>query len=290
MQRLTPTRLAMLMPAHLLLLATIALPSVYVFGLSLTSATYGSVSGFVGLANYRAMFADPYFWRALVNTLVVVNVVVYVELALAVGIAWVFAEGVPLRRLLIAVVLMPYAISEVVAVVIWKFMMDPDIGLVARPLAALGLPGLHWAVDPTAGLALVCVISVWLNLPFSFVIAYAAMKGVPGELYEAADTDGASTWQRFRHITLPSIWPALLVALIFRYIIAFRLFSEVWLLTGGGPARMTEVLAIYLYKQAFTYADFGRGAAAGWVMVLASGVFAAIYVSRLARSGFARNG
>jgi multiple sugar transport system permease protein len=289
MRGLTPARLLMLAPAHLLL-ATIALPSLYVLWLSFTASTYGNITGYVGFANYTAMFADPYFWRALVNTLVVVNVVVYVELLLAVAIAHVFAQGVPMRRVLIAIVLMPYAISEVVAVVIWKFMMDPDIGLIARPLAALGLPGLHWAVDPAAGLALVCVISIWLNLPFSFIIAYAAMRGVPVELYEAADSDGASPWQRFRHITLPAIWPALLVAVIFRYIVAFRLFSEVWLLTGGGPARTTEVLAIYLYKQAFTYADFGRGAAAGWVMVLASGVFAVAYVSRLARSGFAADG
>ncbi len=287
MQRFSLGRLLMLAPAHGLLLCTIAVPSFYVLWLSFTESTYGSITGFVGFNNYAAMLADPYFWRALVNTLIVVNVVVYVELALAVGIAVVFSQGVPFRRVLIAIVLMPYAISEVVAVVIWKFMMDPDIGMIERPLAALGLP-LHWAVDPAAGLALVCMISVWLNMPFSFIIAYAAMRSVPKELYEAAHVDGASAWQSFRYITVPTIFPALLVALIFRYIVAFRLFSEVWLLTGGGPARMTEVLSIYLYKQAFTYADFGRGAAAGWIMVLASGVFAVAYVSRLNRATFER--
>jgi multiple sugar transport system permease protein len=288
MRKFPLARLVMLAPAHLLLLCTIALPSLYVLWLSFTESTYGGTAGFVGFSNYIAMLADPYFWRALVNTLIVVNVVVYVELALAVGIAIVFVQGMPFRRLLIAIVLMPYAISEVVAVVIWKFMMDPDIGMIERPLAAAGLP-LYWAVDPAAGLALVCIIAVWLNLPFSFIIAYAAMRAVPQELYEAADMDGASAWQRFRHITFPTILPALLVALIFRYIVAFRLFSEVWLLTGGGPARMTEVLAIYLYKQAFTYADFGRGAAAGWIMVLASGLFAVAYVSQLNRAAFGRN-
>jgi multiple sugar transport system permease protein len=286
--RFSPARLLMLAPAHLLLLCTIALPSLYVLWLSFTESTYGSVTGYVGFANYAAMLTDPYFWHALLNTLIVVNVVVYVELALAVAIAVVFAQGVPFRRVLIAIVLMPYAISEVVAVVIWKFLMDPDLGMVERPLAAIGLP-LHWAVDPAAGLALVCIISVWLNLPFSFIIAYAAIRGVPQELYEAAHTDGASAWQSFRHITFPAILPSLLVALIFRYIVAFRLFSEVWLLTGGGPARMTEVLAIYLYKQAFTYSDFGQGAAAGWIMVLVSGLFAVAYIGRLNRSGFLRD-
>jgi multiple sugar transport system permease protein len=288
MNRFSPARLLMLAPAHLLLLCTIALPSLYVLWLSFTQSTYGTISGYVGFSNYVAMFADPYFWRALVNTLIVVNVVVYVELVLAVGIAVVFVQGIPYRRVLIAIVLMPYAISEVVAVVIWKFMMDPDIGMIAQPLAAVGLP-MHWAIDPAAGLALVCIISIWLNLPFSFIIAYAAMRGVPQELYEAAHTDGASSWQSFRHVTFPVILPALLVALIFRYIVAFRLFSEVWLLTGGGPARMTEVLSIYLYKQAFSYSDFGRGAAAGWIMVLASGLFAVAYVSRLNRAAFVRN-
>jgi multiple sugar transport system permease protein len=288
MTRLSPVRLMMLAPAHLMLLCTIALPSLYVLWLSFTQSTYGSITGYVGFANYATMLDDPYFWHALLNTLIVVNVVVYVELVLAVAIAVVFAQGVPFRRVLIALVLMPYAISEVVAVVIWKFLMDPDLGMVERPLAAIGLP-LHWAVDPPAGLALVCIISVWLNLPFSFIIAYAAIRGVPQELYEAAHTDGASAWQSFRHITFPAILPSLLVALIFRYIVAFRLFSEVWLLTGGGPARMTEVLAIYLYKQAFTYADFGQGAAAGWIMVLGSGLFAVAYVSRLNRAVFLRD-
>lgn len=288
MTGLSPGRLLMLVPAHLLLLCTIALPSLYVLWLSFTESTYGSITGYVGFANYATMLGDPYFWHAMLNTLIVVNVVVYVELALAVAVAVVFAEGVPFRRVLIALVLMPYAVSEVVAVVIWKFLMDPDLGMVERPLAAIGLP-LHWAVDPAAGLALVCIVSVWLNLPFSFIIAYAAIRGVPRELYEAAHSDGASAWQSFRHITFPAILPSLLVALIFRYIVAFRLFTEVWLLTGGGPARMTEVLAIYLYKQAFTYSDFGQGAAAGWIMVLVSGLFAVAYISRLNRAAFLRD-
>jgi hypothetical protein len=153
--------------------------------------------------------------------------------------------------------LMPYAISEVVAVAIWKFMLDPQIGGIARTLAALGLPDFDWATNPTQGLILVCLISIWLHRPFTFIIIYAAMLAVPKELYEAAKIDGASPMQRFRYVTLPGIAGAVLVALIFRYILSFRLFSEVWLLTAGGPARMTEVLAVYLYKQAFTYASFG---------------------------------
>ena len=287
MRRLGPAQLAMLAPAHALLLAALALPALYVLWLSVTDSSYGSGGGFVGWANYAAIWDDPYFWRALRNTLIVIHIVIYAELVLATVMAVVFA-GVRRRRLLISVILMPYAISEVVAVVIWKFLMDPDIGAVARPLALLGLPELHWASDPAAGLALVSVVSIWLHLPFSFLLIFAAVLGVPKELHEAASVDGAGAWARFRHVVLPAILPTVLVALVFRYIVAFRLFSEVWLLTGGGPARTTEVLAIYLYKQAFSYANFGQGAAAGWVMVVASLLFAAGYLKLLHRRSFAR--
>ena len=100
--------------------------------------------------------------------------------------------------------------------------------------------------------------------------------------------DGAGAWSGFRHVTAPAILPAVLVALVFRYILAFRLFSEVWLLTAGGPARRTEVMAIYLYKQAFTYANFGQGAATGWLMVMVSMLFAVGYVRLLHRQSFVR--
>jgi multiple sugar transport system permease protein len=282
-------QLAMLLPAQGLLILIIALPSLYVFGLSLTESSYGKATVFVGFDNYIAIWNDRYFWRALVNTLIIINIIVYGELLLAFMLAWVFVKGVPLRRLLLAMVLMPYAISEVVAVVIWKFLLDPNVGSLAKAMAALGLPEISWATNPIHGLGLVSLISIWLHLPFTFIIIYAAMLAVPRELYESATVDGATGWQSFRHVTLPSVLPAVFVALIFRYILAFRLFSEVWLLTAGGPARTTEVLAIYLYKQSFTYASFGKGSATGWVMVMVSGLIAAIYLHLLYRRGFQRD-
>ena len=120
--------------------------------------------------------------------------------------------------------------------------------------------------------------SIWLHLPFSFIILYAARLAVPDELYEAAAIDGATGWPAFRRITLPLLMPALLIAALFRYIFAFRLFSEVWLMTGGGPARTTEVLAVYLYLEAFRYNSFGAAAATGWLLVLASLLLALFYL------------
>ena len=272
---------ALAAPALLLLVLVIALPSVYVLWLSFTESSYGRDPVFIGLANYEAIWRDRFFWRALINTLVIVNVVVYAELVLAFLIAHVFAQGMPLRSMTMAVLLTPYAISEVVAVVMWKFLVDPEYGALTRPLLEMGLSELRWAIDPTHGIVLICIICIWLHLPFTTVIIYAAMLAVPKHMLEAAAVDGASGWQTMRHVVIPAVMPAIMIALIFRYIISFRIFTEVWLLTGGGPARMTEVMAVYLYKQAFTYTNFGQGAAMAWIMVLVSGAIAAIYMRRL---------
>ncbi|MBN9498093.1 MAG: sugar ABC transporter permease [Alphaproteobacteria bacterium] len=279
--RLHPMHLAMIVPVQALLIATIFLPSIYVFWLSLNESSFGVAPKFVGLRNYVEVLSDPYFWRAFVNTAIVINIVVYVELALGMAMALLFATGIPFRKTMISIVLAPYAISEVAAVVMWRFMLDPSIGMVSQTLTALGLPTIEWSVVPAHGLAVVCALSVWLHLPFTFLILYAARLAIPADLYEAARIDGASPWKQFVHITVPVLMPAILVAVLFRYIFAFRMFSEVWLVTGGGPARSTEVLAVYLYQEAFRYNEFGIASATGWLMVAGSILLAIPYLRSL---------
>jgi multiple sugar transport system permease protein len=276
----------MVSPAQALLVLVLFVPALYVFWLSLTRSTYGKSPEWVGLSNYATVLGDPYFWRALWNTAIVVNTIVFVEFALALGVAVLFAGWIPWRKWMIAMVLAPYAITEVVSVVIWKFMMDPYGGPITNALASLGLPPLDWSVEPIHGLALVIVLSVWHHLPFTFILLYTALLGIPRDLYEAAQVDGANAWKQFVRITIPLLVPAMLVALAFRYIFAFRIFSEVWLLTGGGPARTTEVLAVYLYRQAFRYADFGAAAATGWLMLLASLLMGAWYIHLMYKKMF----
>jgi multiple sugar transport system permease protein len=125
---------------------------------------------------------------------------------------------------------------------------------------------------------LIGLLTIWLHLPFTFIIIYAARLAIPAELYEAASIDGATAWQSFLRVTLPLLAPAIAIALLFRYIFAFRLFSEAWLLTKGGPARSTEVVAIYLYQEAFTFNAFGPAAATAWIMAVVSLLLAAGYV------------
>jgi len=278
------TKLALIAPAQALVIAVIVLPALWLFWLSFHTSSFGIAPVWVGFANYAKILVDPYFWRALGNTVVIVLVVVHLELLIGLGMALLFAAGLPFKRLMLAAVLAPYAVSEVASVVIWRFLFDPDVGHVSFILQSLGLPMLEWAVYPSHGLVLVALLSVWLHLPFTFMILYAARLALPIELYEAARIDGATPWQAFRRVTLPLLLPAMLIAALFRLIFAFRLFSEVWLLTEGGPARTTEVVAVYLYLEAFRYNAFGAASATGWLMVLVSLTLAAPYLVRLARS------
>jgi multiple sugar transport system permease protein len=281
--------IALVGPVQLMVGGIIFLPAIYVFWLSLNQSSFGQAASFVGLANYAKVLADPYFWRALVNTVIVVAVVVHVELLLGLLMALFFASGIPFRAILLAVVLAPYAVSEVSAVVMWRYLFEPEVGMMSQLLGLFGLPPIEWAVNPNHGLAMVSLLSIWLHLPFSFIIIYAARMSIPGDLYEAGAIDGATGWAAFRRITLPLLMPALLIAALFRYIFAFRLFSEVWLMTGGGPARTTEVLAVYLYLEAFRYNAFGSAAATGWLLVLASLLLALVYLRSLYREMFRKD-
>ena len=280
----------LLAPTWMLMLALLVLPACYVFWLSLHQSSFGQSPGFVGVDNYVAVLSDRYFWRAMVNTLIIVAVVVHVEMLLGLGIALLFADGVPWKPVLMAAMLAPYAVSEVGAVVIWRYLVDPEIGSLTKLLEVFGLGPIEWGVNPWHGLAVVSLISIWLHLPFTFVILYAARLALPTEVYEAARVDGATRWQQLRRITLPLLKPAIAVAMLFRYIFAFRLFSEVWLMTQGGPARSTEVVALYLYVEAFRYNRFGIATATGWIMVLVSALVALVYLRRVYREMFAARG
>jgi ABC-type sugar transport system permease subunit len=276
--RPAPVHFALLAPAQILLIGLILLPAIWVGWMSFQRASFGADPVFVGFENYRALLADAAFWRAAWNTFVVVNAVVYGELLLGLGLALLLSGWMPFRRVVIALLIAPYAINEVSAVAMWRFVLEPDIGMVNWALIQLGIGQLDWSADPADALVLAALLSIWMHTPFTFLILYAAVQGVPQETHEAARVDGANAWQAFRHVTLPFILPAILVALLFRYITAMRIFAEIWLLTEGGPARMTEVLAVYLYRAAFRYHEFGLASATAFAMVLLSLAVAAPYL------------
>lgn len=273
----------LLAPVQLLLLGVIVIPSIYVIWLSFQSSTFGQSATFVGWDNYVRILTDPGFHSALWNTVIIVVVAVHLELVVALGMALLFNSGLWFRRLLLVAVLAPYAVSEVVGVAMWRFLFDPDVGPLTTFLQALGIPPLEWSYEPLHAMIMIAVLTIWMHLPFTFIILYAARLALPSDLYEAARIDGATRLQCFWRVTVPLMAPAILVALLFRYIFAFRLFSEVWLLTGGGPARTTEVVAVYLYQEAFSFNAFGPASATAWIMVIVSLLLASGYIFLLRR-------
>lgn len=273
----------LLAPVQLLLLCVVILPALYVVWLSFHLSSFGQAPEFVGWQNYLRVLSDPAFRSAMWNTVIIVVVAVHLEMLVALGMALLFNSGVKFRRFLLVAVLAPYAVSEVVAVAMWRFLFDLDIGPVTLALQALGLPALEWSYEPSHAMIMIILLTIWMHLPFTFVILYAARLAMPADLYEAARIDGATRLQCFWRVTLPLMGPAIIVALLFRYIFAFRMFSEVWLLTGGGPARSTEVVAVYLYQEAFSYNAFGTASATALLMVIASLVLASGYIWLLRR-------
>jgi multiple sugar transport system permease protein len=268
----------MLIPAHLILFLIIGLPSLYVSWLSLNESSWGTTLNFVGFANYITITKDPYFWKSVLNTFLIVFCVVYSEIILGLGLASLFVRGIPFKKFMFSIILMPYAISPVVGVLIWKTLMDPNIGLITKTLPLIGLSTLNWSVNPIHALFLIGFINLWLHLPFTFVLLYSGMLSIPSILYEAAHIDGANRIQIFARITLPLLSQTIFISMIFRLVFSFRLFSEVWLLTRGGPVRSTEVMALYLYQNAFRYGEFGTASATGWLMVAGSLLSASVYL------------
>jgi ABC-type sugar transport system permease subunit len=216
----------------------------------------------VGLENYTDLVSDPVARDAIGTTLIFIAVTIPLELLLGLGIALVLNQGFRGRGLLRAVVLVPWAIPTVVSSQMWRFIFNDRYGLVnfllfgadtSRYIAPLA--------DPYLAMISIMAAEIWKTTPFAALILLAGLQGISDDLYEAASVDGASSWQKFRHITLPLLKPALLLALLFRTIDALRVFDLVYVMTQGGPADATNVLQFYGYKKTFAEGMVGYGSA-----------------------------
>ncbi|WP_159795148.1 carbohydrate ABC transporter permease [Puerhibacterium puerhi] len=265
------TGIMMTAPALVALAATALFPLLWTVSLSLQSfsvAVGGPEPGFVGLANYGRVLANPAFWTALGQTLAYVVVTLVVELAVGLAVALALAKETAGRKALRVVVALPLMIAPVVAAMAWKFLFSPGYGLVNEGLARLGIEGPAWLADPWLARATILVTNAWIALPFVILVLLAGLANIPGELNEAARVDGAGHWRRLWHITLPLLRPAILIILVIRLADAFRVFDAVYVITGGGPGDATEVLSTFLYRQMFTSADFAGGAATSVLFVV----------------------
>ncbi|WP_164012053.1 carbohydrate ABC transporter permease [Pyxidicoccus trucidator] len=240
---------------------------------------------FTGLDNYAFLLSDARFWAALGNTAYFTLVAVTVEVLLAVPLALLLNRAFPGRGLLRASVLVPWAIPTVVSARLWAWMFNPEYGVINRLL-----PGsdINWLGAPGYALHAAILVDVWKTTPFVALLVLAGLQGIPEDLYKAARVDGASAWRAFRSITLPLLKPALLLALLFRSLDAFRVFDAIYVLTEGGPANTTETLSIYAYKTLMRSGDFGYGSALSVATFLCVVVLAAVWMRLLGREEGAR--
>jgi ABC-type sugar transport system permease subunit len=235
---------------------------------------------FIGFTNYLDAAGDPRFREALWHTLVFAATSVTLELVVGLWLALALNRAFRGRGLVRAAVLVPWAIPTVVSALLWRFMFEGQTGIVNTALVDVGLlrEPIVWFIQPGTAWVPIILADVWKTTPFVALLLLAGLQNIDLSLYEAARIDGASPWRQFRYVTLPLLKPAILVALIFRTLDAFRVFDLVYALTGGGPGTSTEPIALYTFNALLQNLQFGYGSALSVIVFLLTFGLALVYI------------
>ncbi len=222
---------------------------------------------FVGLHNYVALLHTPVFWTALENTLyfVAVGAPLSVLVSLATALL-VNARLVRFRAFFRAAYFAPFVTTLVAVAIVWRYLYQPRYGLLNAVLGTVGLGPIDWLGDPRWAMPAIILLAVWKNFGYSMLIFIAGLQRIPGELYEAAELDGAGAWARFRYVTLPLLAPTFLFVGIITAIGYFQLFAEPYVMTQGGPLKSTLSMVLYMYEEGFRWWRLGSAAAVAVVL------------------------
>jgi multiple sugar transport system permease protein len=259
----------MLTPPVLFLLALLGYPFCYGVYLSFVRRPVAQPATFVGLNNFVALWHDPIFWQAVWNTFCFTGAATVLKLAGGLGMALVMNQHFRMKGMTRALLLLPFIVPTVLSTVAWQWVLDPGMGLFNRVLLFSGLAksGPSWLGNPTLAMVSVILVNTWRGLPFFGITILAGLQTLPGELLETATLDGAGSWQRFRHITLPLLMPVIFIVTTFSIVFTFFDFQLVYVLTGGGPANATHLMATYAYSISMGGGQLGLGSAAALAMV-----------------------
>ena len=227
------------------------------------------LSVFVGLANFAHIFNDPLFWSSFRQATIWTSLSILFQTVFGVGIALLLHRALFGMALFRGLLLFPYIVPTVVIALIWRWIFNPEIGVVNHALLAAGIIGepIYWLSSPTMAMASTIMLNVWKYTPFVIICVLARLQTVPLELYDAAKVDGAGPVRRFIDVTLPQLKEVLVVVVVFRTIWTFNKFEEIYLLTRGGPGTSTYNLAVYAFDQSIASLRLGVGAATGVVMM-----------------------
>jgi multiple sugar transport system permease protein len=222
---------------------------------------------FMGLANYREVLTDPRFWTALGNTLYFVLVGGPLSVAASLVAALLVSSKLArLPGLYRSIFFMPVVTTLVAVAIVWRYLYHPQYGLLNWALGSVGIPAVDWLGDPHWAMFAIIVMAVWKNFGYNMLIFVAGLQSIPEELYEAAHLDGAGGWDRFRHVTLPSLGPTFLFVGVMTMIGNFQLFSEPYVMTQGGPMGATRTVVLLMYEEGFRWWRMGMGAALAFVL------------------------
>jgi len=256
------------LPAFLLYVAFFLYPFFSTIYLSLTNWNGVQDPVFTGIENYKRLATDPLMWHSLRNSVIWVVIGTIAPIVLGLLLSVLLWSGAPGGMVLRTIYFLPAIVSPVVIGVIWRWIYNPVFGVLNKGLKAVGLGFLTtgWLGNPTTALYAVLVTAIWSYVGFCIVVLFAALQKVDNELMDAATLDGANAWQRFRHVILPQIAPVLTMMIVYTAIEGFNVFDIVYVMTNGGPANASEVIATYAYRKAFVENEAGYGAALTVVM------------------------
>ena len=259
-------------PYGLFLLVFAVYPMVFALVLVFLQWDLVTAPTFAGIDNVNLLAHDGRFWRAVANTFVFLSIHVPLQIVTALGLAIALNRQLVGRSFWRAAFFLPVVISGAVVAILWSNLYATDVGLINRLLVRIGVSPVPWLTDPTTAMPAIAVMVTWKNVGFYVIIYLAGLQYIPRSCQEAIELEGASPWQRFRYLTLPSLLPQTILVITLSTINGFQLFIEPYVMTGGGPLRRTYSVVLYLYTNAFAYQKMGYAATIGVALALIIGV------------------
>ncbi len=260
-----------MLPAALLVAGLMYWPMIDTFRESLYASTFLSPNPtFIGLKTYEQLFGDSTFWQIVRNSIIWTVGVVLLQNVGGFLIALLLNQKLPGQGILRSLILLPWVLPGVVAAILWRFMYDPQLGLINSFFMRLGIieHGIGWLAEPSTAMAAVIFAAFWKGFPFSTVVFLAALQNVDQEQVEAAKIDGASSLRRLFDVVIPAIWPVAVVNVLLTTILTFNYFDIIYVLTRGGPLNATAIFPTRIYEVGFGQFKFGEAAAYGSLAVL----------------------
>lgn len=265
-------------PYAVFLLVFAAYPIAFALALVFMQWDLVTAPSFAGLDNVRLLTNDGRFWRAVGNTFVFLSIHVPLQIASALALALALNRPLAFRSFWRAAFFLPVVISGAVVAILWSNLYATDVGLINRLLVKIGLTPVPWLTNPSTAMPAIAAMVTWKNVGFYVIIYLAGLQYIPKSCQEAIEIEGATTWQRFRHLTLPMLLPQTILVVTLSTINGFQLFIEPYVMTGGGPLRRTYSIVLYLYTNAFSYQKMGYAATIGVALALIIG--AVVFIQR----------